>query len=118
MGTRSWARPDWHPRCNTILVVEHHKRGLGPVVIWMLDPSALVPAKVAQTLLLLVRSRGAYDVNDSSGTRLGRIRPLGGDAAATGDRSTFLASNAAVVTRCDLITCLRGFGLGQLHVWV
>ena len=39
--------------------------------------------------------------SDSSGTRLGRIRPLGGDAAATGDGSTFLASKAAAATRYD-----------------
>src|SRR5271167_27372 len=40
--------------------------------------------------------------NDSSGTRLGRIRPLGDDAAtSTGDGSTFFASSAAAATRCD-----------------
>jgi len=40
--------------------------------------------------------------NDSSGTRLGRIWPLGDDAAtSTGDGSTFFASSAAAATRCD-----------------
>jgi hypothetical protein len=39
--------------------------------------------------------------NDSSGTRLGRIRPFGDHATSTGDGSTFFASNAAAATRCD-----------------
>jgi hypothetical protein len=42
------------------------------------------------------RSRG------SSGTRLGRIRPVGRDVAtSTGEGSVFCASNAAAAARCD-----------------
>ena len=63
---------------------------------------ALAPAKVGQTLLLLVRRLGACAVMNSSGTRLGRIRPFGVDATATGgDGSTFFASNAGAATQCD-----------------
>ena len=44
--------------------------------IWMLDPSALAPAKVAQTLLLLVRSLGAYDVTPPRGRGSEEFGPL------------------------------------------
>jgi hypothetical protein len=37
--------------------------------------------------------------SDSSETRLGRIRPFGGDATSTGDGSAFLAPNAAADAR-------------------
>jgi hypothetical protein len=39
--------------------------------------------------------------NDSSGTRLGRIRPFGDDATSVGDGSAFFASKAAAATPCD-----------------
>jgi hypothetical protein len=44
--------------------------------IWMLDPSALAPAKVSQTLLLLVRRLGAYDVTTPRGRGSEEFGPL------------------------------------------
>ena len=67
-GTRSTISPP----------TAHSRRRRIPssAAIWMLDPSALAPAKVAQTLLLLVRSLGADDVTTPRGRGSEEFGPL------------------------------------------
>ena len=82
---------------------------------------ALAPAKMAQNSAVVSAASWSVRSNDSSGTRLGRIRPFGVDATSIGDGSTSLAPNAAAKGRCDarsnpasgdLVSddCASGFG--------
>ena len=96
--------------------------------IWMLDPFALAaapavalaPAKVGQTLWVLLRRLGACTVRTCRGRDSEGFRPFGVDATSTRDGSAFLARNGAAEARCgsrsnracvDLVSddCASGF---------
>ena len=92
-GTRSTISPP----------TAHSRRRRIPssAAIWMLDPSRFGAREGGSNSAVVSAESRSGRRNDSSGTRLGRIRPLGDDSTSTGDGSTFFASKAAAATRCD-----------------
>ena len=82
--------------------------------IWMLDPSALAPAKVAQALLLLVRSLGAYDVTTPRGRGWEEFGPLEPMPQHQRGRIRLLGteSRSRDAMRLPIKSRSRGLGLG------
>ena len=110
-GTRSTISPP----------TAHSRRTRIPssAAIWMLDPSALAPAKVAQTLLLLVRRLGADDVTTPRGRGSEEFGPLETMPHQQGRIRLLRTERRSRDTmQLSIKSCLRGLGLGRLRVWV